>query len=99
MEWSIKSAAVNLEGIEDDNTKIAMDKVFSLCCQNRYDEAIKCLPDIYFEFDASNMDSDPSDYFKQTSYSFRLNTNNNNCHMKRSRELKHNNSLALNYGL
>ena len=87
VEWSIKRALVNLDGIENDDTKIAMDKVFSLCRQDRHDEAIKCLPDIDFEFDASNMDSDPSDYLKQTTYSSRLNTNSNDCDKKKSWQL------------
>ena len=73
---------VNFEEIEDEDTKEALDKVRALCAKNKFDEAVKSLPEIDFEFDADAMDSDPSDYFTNSKYSFTVNPKAKSCSIK-----------------
>lgn len=78
MKWSIKRAAINLNDIEDEDTKAALSEVQQLVKKNKVDEAILRLPQIDFEFDAESMDTDPSDYFIKTNYSFIVDRSNKN---------------------
>ena len=63
MKWSIKRAAINLNDIEDEDTKAALSEVQQLVKKNKVDEAILRLPQIDFEFDAESMDTGSKSLF------------------------------------
>lgn len=75
LEWSIKRAVINLDDIEDEETKEALEKVKVLCMENKHAEALDMLPEISFEFDGNSLDSDPTEYLKEANYSFTLDKN------------------------
>jgi hypothetical protein len=76
LNWSIKRAVVNFDDIEDEDTKLTLENVLKLCLEKNFDEAIKKLPTIFFEFDADSMDSDPADFFEIPKYAFELDPKN-----------------------
>jgi hypothetical protein len=78
VEWSIKRAAVNVEEIEDKQTKSAINNVIKLCKKKRFEEAVAVLPEINFEFDSGNMDSSPDDYLAESVDSFIVDPGNPN---------------------
>ena len=78
VEWSIKRAAINVEEIEDEETKSAINNVIKLCKKKRFEEAVAVLPEINFEFDSGNMDSSPDDYLAESVDSFIVDPSNPN---------------------
>ena len=76
VEWSIKRAVVNVDDVEDEDTKNALIEVIKLCKEMHYDEALAMLPKMTFEFDSDNMDSSADDYLAEGVDSFVLDPNN-----------------------
>ena len=76
VEWSIKRAAVNVEEIEDEETRNAINNVIRLCKEEKYEEAVGMLPAINFEFDLGNMDSSPDAYLAEGVDSFVVDPSN-----------------------
>jgi hypothetical protein len=75
LEWSIKRAVINFDDIEDEEIKNVLGKIKALCRENKHEEALNMLPEIYFEFDGNSLDSDPSEYLNEANYSFELDKN------------------------
>jgi len=78
VEWSIKRAAVNVDDVEDEDTKNILIEVIKLCNEMQYEEALAILPEITFEFDSDNMDSSADDYLAESVESFVLDPSNKN---------------------
>ena len=78
VEWSIKRAAVNVDDVEDEDTKNILIEVIKLCKEMQYEEALVILPEITFEFDSDNMDSSADDYLAESVESFVLDPSNKN---------------------
>jgi hypothetical protein len=76
VEWSIKRAAINVEEIEDEETRSAINSVIQLCKEEKYEEAVGMLPEINFEFDSGNMDSSPDAYLAKGVDSFVVDPSN-----------------------
>jgi hypothetical protein len=76
VEWSIKRAVVNVDDVEDEDTKNALIEVIKLCKEMQYEEALAMLPEMTFEFDSDNMDSSADDYLSESVDSFVLDPNN-----------------------
>lgn len=72
IRWSIKRASINLDGIEDQKTKAALENAMSLCCVGQHENAIRKLPTINFEFDGNSLDSDYSEFLTKSTYSLDL---------------------------
>lgn len=76
VEWSIKRAAINVEEIEDEETRSAINSVIQLCKEEKYEEAVGMLPEINFEFDSGSMDSSPDAYLAEGVDSFVVDPSN-----------------------
>ena len=72
IRWSVKRASINVDEIEDQETKTALENAKSLCYEGQYENAIRKLPTINFEFDGNSLDSDCSNFLKKSTYSFDL---------------------------
>lgn len=74
MLWSIKRAVIDVESIEDSEVQ----ELLSNWVNSPQEAQVGELPEIEFEFDADNMDEDPSDYFERSIYSFGVTPGENN---------------------
>jgi len=72
IRWSIKRASINFDEIEDQETKVALENAMSLCHEGQYENALRKLPTINFEFDGNLLDVDYSEFLTKSIYSFDL---------------------------
>lgn len=62
-EWRMESGEVNMDDVEDQDVSAALALALSLAKKEKFEDAVKALPSINFEYSFGNLDSDCSDYF------------------------------------
>jgi len=62
-EWKMDSGEINMDDVEEDDVRVALKIALGLAKEEKYEEAVKALPTINFEYAFGNLDSDSSDYF------------------------------------
>lgn len=65
-EWEMRRGVINIDDIENKETREALESSLSLAKKGKLKEAIRALPEMTFEFSFHNLDSDPSEYFSDT---------------------------------
>lgn len=65
-EWEMRKGLINIDDIENKETREALKSALSLAKRGKLKEAIRVLPEMTFEFSFYNLDSDPSEYFSDT---------------------------------
>lgn len=65
LEFQIKRGVVDMDSIEEDDTKEIVEKCLKLCKAKKHEEAVELLlPLLSFEWIWGNCDGDPSDIFE-----------------------------------
>ena len=81
-EFQIKRGVVDGNEIDDDDVQSLVNKLKKLCNDNKHKEACELLlPNLSFEFDPSDLDDDPNQFFADTDY-IKLECTNNNTSVK-----------------
>lgn len=64
-EWRMESGEVNMDDVEDEDVSAALALALRLAKKEKFEDAVKALPSINFEYSFRNLDSDCSDYFAE----------------------------------
>jgi hypothetical protein len=79
MNYRIDSAVIDIDSIEDQDTKLSIEEIIELHKSGEHDEANNNrLPAMYFEFNAENMDSDCDVWMNESSIYFDIDFSNTN---------------------
>ena len=64
-EWTMEGGQIDMDSVEEPQTQEALEKVKQLLSEGDYDNALKSMPTLHFEFSGNNLDSDPSEFFTE----------------------------------
>ena len=62
-EWKMENGEINMDDVEDVDVRAALALALGLAKKEKFEDAVKALPSINFEYSFGNLDSDCSDYF------------------------------------
>ena len=80
--FQVKRGIVNEEEIDDEETGELIEQLKKLCAEGKHEEAVRILtPRLSFEFDPSQCDDDPDQYFADTDY-FEFECTSENTHVR-----------------
>jgi hypothetical protein len=65
-EWRMDNGEINMNDVEDDDVRAALKSALKLAKAKKFEEAVRALPSMDFEYNFSNLDSDASEYFAET---------------------------------